>query len=39
MSTRRIAVVGSIVAGAALAFTPLAAADELTTTVEARSQR
>lgn len=34
MSTRRIAVVGSIVAGAALAFTPLAAADELTTTVD-----
>ncbi len=34
MSTRRIAVVGSIVAGAALTFTPPATADELTTTVD-----
>jgi hypothetical protein len=35
MNTRKIAVVGSFVAGAALAFAPLAAADDLTTTVDA----
>jgi len=34
MNTRKIAVVGSFVAGAALAFAPLAAADNLTTTVD-----
>ncbi|WP_428338339.1 hypothetical protein [Mycobacterium sp.] len=34
MNIRRIAVVGSFVAGAALAFAPLAAADDLTTTVD-----
>jgi hypothetical protein len=35
MNIRKIAAVGSIVAGAALAFAPLAAADDLTTTVDA----
>lgn len=34
MNIRKIAAVGSIVAGAALAFAPLAAADDLTTTVD-----
>jgi hypothetical protein len=34
MNIRKIAVVGSFVAGAALAFAPLAAADDLTTTVD-----
>jgi hypothetical protein len=35
MNIRKIAAVGSIVAGAALAFAPFAAADDLTTTVDA----
>ena len=35
MNIRKIAAVGSIVVGAALAFAPLAAADDLTTTVDA----
>jgi hypothetical protein len=35
MNTRKIAVIGSFVAGAALAFAPLASADNLTTTVDA----
>ncbi len=34
MNTRKIAVVGSFVAGAALAFAPLAAADDLTPTLD-----
>jgi hypothetical protein len=34
MNTRKIAVVGSLVAGAALTFAPLAAADDLTTTLD-----
>ncbi len=34
MNIRKLAAVGSIVAGAALAFAPLAAADDLTTTVD-----
>jgi hypothetical protein len=34
MNTRKIAAVGSFVAGAALAFAPLASADDLTTTVD-----
>ena len=34
MNIRKIAAVGSIVTGAALAFAPLAAADDLTTTVD-----
>jgi hypothetical protein len=34
MNTRKIAVVGSLVAGAALAFAPLAAADDLTATLD-----
>ncbi len=34
MNARKIAVVGSFVAGAALAFAPLASADDLTTTVD-----
>jgi hypothetical protein len=35
MNARKFAVIGSFVAGAALAFAPLAAADDLTTTVDA----
>jgi hypothetical protein len=34
MNIRKIAVIGSFVAGTALAFAPLAAADDLTTTVD-----
>ena len=34
MNTRKIAVIGSFLAGATLAFAPLAAADNLTTTVD-----
>lgn len=39
MNMRKIVLVGSFAAGAALAFAPIAAADDLTSTVDSETRR